>query len=48
MPDLGDLYRVLCGSSSVVLNVELLHQFIKPAKKFVLLGTEITILQSFH
>lgn len=34
LPDLGDLYRVLCGSSSVVLNIELLHQFIEPKKTF--------------
>lgn len=33
LANLGDLDGVLSGSSSVVLDVELLHQFIKPAEK---------------
>lgn len=34
LPDLGDLDGVLCGSASVVLNVELLHQLIEPKRTF--------------
>lgn len=54
LPDLGDLYRVLCGSSGVVLDLELLHQFVESAERWsqngflLLLGAETVAVTSYN